>query len=58
MLSILRRDKFYAVVKKCVFLTSKVLFLGYVISGDGLQVDESKIEAIKQWPRPPSITEV
>ena len=58
VLNILRRDKFYAAVKKCVFLTSKVLFLGYVISGDGLQVDESKIEAIKRWPQPRSIAEV
>ena len=48
--SILRRDKFYAALQKCVFLVSKVLFLGYVISGDGLAVDESKIEAIKHWP--------
>ena len=38
-------------------MTPKVL-LGYLISGDGLQVDESKIEAIRQWPQPRNITEV
>ncbi|PKI48159.1 hypothetical protein CRG98_031424 [Punica granatum] len=45
VLCVLRREKFYAVVKKCVFMASKVLFLRYVVSGEGLKVDESKIEA-------------
>ena len=43
----LRRDKFYAAVKKCVFMAPEVLFLGYVVLGDGLRVDEFKIEAIR-----------
>ena len=42
----LRRDKFFATVKKCVFMAPEVLFLGYVVLGDGLRVDESKMEAI------------
>ena len=54
----LRRDKFYAVVKKCVFMAPDVLFLGYVVSGDGLRVDESKIEVISNWPKPKIIIEV
>ena len=54
----LRRDKFYVVVKKCVFMAPEVLFLGYVVSGDGLRLDESKIEAIRTWPRPQTITKV
>ena len=52
VLCVLRRDKFFAVVKKCVFMTPEVLCLGYVVSSDGLRVDDSKIEAIKQWPQP------
>ena len=39
-------------------MTPEVLFLGYVISGDSLRVDESKIKVIRNWPRPRSITEV
>ena len=41
----LRRDKFFATMK-FVFMAPKVLFLGYMVSGNDLQVDESKIEAI------------
>ncbi|XP_021984980.1 uncharacterized protein LOC110880847 [Helianthus annuus] len=46
VLALLRRDRFYAATKKCVFMTPKVLFLGYVISGDEIHVDESKVAAI------------
>ena len=39
-------------------MTAKVLFLGYIISEEGLQVDELKIEAVKQWPQPKTVTDV
>ncbi|XP_031398451.1 uncharacterized protein LOC116209020 [Punica granatum] len=58
ILSVLRREKLYAVLKKCVFMRSEVIFLGYVVAADGLRVDSSKVEAVRQWPRPTSITEV
>ena len=29
-----------------------------MVSSDGLRVDESKIKAIRNWPRPQTITEV
>ncbi|KAI3760252.1 hypothetical protein L1987_50645 [Smallanthus sonchifolius] len=58
VLALLRRDSFYAATKKCVFMTPKVLFLGYVISCDGIQVDESKVAAVQNWPTPTTITEV
>nr|KAJ0218923.1 hypothetical protein LSAT_V11C300143610 [Lactuca sativa] len=58
VLTILRRDSLYAAMKKCVFMVPKVLFLGYVVSGEGIQVDESKVAAVRQWPSPTTITEV
>ena len=35
-----------------------MIFLGHVVSKDGIQVDLKKIEAILEWPRPTTITEV
>ncbi|GJS37661.1 putative nucleotidyltransferase, ribonuclease H [Tanacetum coccineum] len=58
VLTLLWKDSFYAVTKKCVFMTPKVLFLGYVVSGDGIQVDESKVAVVQEWPTPTTITEV
>ena len=51
VLYVINRHKFYASAKKCVFMKPEVLFLGYVVSGIGLRVDESKIEAIRNWTR-------
>ena len=58
VLCVLGRNKFFVVVKKCVFIAPEVLFFGYVVLRDGLRVDESKIEAIMNWPRRCTITEV
>ena len=49
---ILRNDKLYANLPKCTFAQQKLIFLGFVVSSNGIEVDESKIEAIKDWPRP------
>ncbi|GKE22720.1 hypothetical protein Tco_1434232 [Tanacetum coccineum] len=31
---------------------------GYVASGDGIQVDESKVAAVQEWPTPTTVTKV
>jgi len=43
---------------KCTFCTDHVSFLGYVVTPQGIEVDETKIEAIKGWPIPQMITQV
>ncbi|GKB41004.1 putative nucleotidyltransferase, ribonuclease H [Tanacetum coccineum] len=58
VLTLLRKDSFFAATRKCVFMTPKVLFLGYVVSSDGIHVDESKVAAVQEWPTPTTITEV
>lgn len=42
--------------QKCEFGVHWVLFLGYVISTEGLFMDEGKVEAIRSWPTPSSIS--
>jgi hypothetical protein len=58
VLDVLRKEKLYANLKKCSFCIDKVVFLGYVISAKGIEVDEEKLKAIKEWPTPKSITKV
>ena len=45
---VLEKSKFYVNLKKCSFMTKKLLFLGFVVSGYGIQVDEEKIKAIRE----------
>ena len=54
----LREQRLYGKLEKCEFFVPRVVFLGYVVSSKGIQVDESKVEAIQSWPVPTSITAV
>jgi hypothetical protein len=58
VLDVLRKEKLYVNLKKCSLCMEQVVFLGYVISTKGIEVDEEKVKAIKEWPTPKSITEV
>jgi hypothetical protein len=58
VLLVLQQEKFYAAPAKCSFMTDSVLFLGYVVSKDGLAVDESKVTAVRDWPLPTTLHEV
>ena len=40
--------------EKCAFLSTKVKYLGHIISEDGVRPDPSKIEAVQQFPVPRS----
>ena len=46
VLAILQANELYINLKKRSFLTDKLLFLGYVVSADGIHVDENKVHAI------------
>ena len=58
VLEMLREKKFYAKFSKCEFWLDSVSFLGHVVSKDGVMVDPSMIEAVKNWVRPTNVTEV
>ena len=58
VLAVLEKSKLYVNFKKCSFMTKKLLFLGFVMSGDDIQVDEEKIKAIREWPTPKTMIEV
>ena len=44
--------------KKCFLFQRSVSFLGHLITPEGVQCEESKIEAVKNWPQPRDATEV
>ncbi|KAJ7949863.1 Transposon Ty3-I Gag-Pol polyprotein, partial [Quillaja saponaria] len=57
VLKVLQWNKFYINLKKCIFLTDKLLFLGYIVSSEGIHVDEEKINVIREWPAPKPVSE-
>ena len=58
VLVVLREQKLYANLKKCTFCVDKVVFLGFVVSGRGVEVDLEKVKAIQEWPTPRTASEV
>ncbi|GJR05824.1 putative reverse transcriptase domain-containing protein [Tanacetum coccineum] len=58
VLELLKEEKLYAKFSKCEFWLREVQFLGHVINGDGIHVDPSKIEAVKNWEAPRTPSEV
>ncbi|GJX79174.1 putative reverse transcriptase domain-containing protein [Tanacetum coccineum] len=58
VLELLRKKKLYAKFSKFEFWLREVQFLGHVINGNGIHVDPSKIEAVKNWKAPRTPSEV
>jgi hypothetical protein len=48
VLDVLKENKLYINLKKCTFFTNKLLFLGYIVSEDGIHVDQDKVRAIRE----------
>jgi len=58
VLDVLRKEFLYANLKKRDFCMDMIVFLGYVVSAKGIEMDEAKVKAIQEWPTPKSITDV
>ena len=58
VLEMLRKKKLYAKFSKCEFWLDSVSFLGHVVSKEGVMVDPSKIETVKNWVRPTNVSEI
>ncbi|KAL4332802.1 hypothetical protein GQ457_07G005760 [Hibiscus cannabinus] len=55
-LQTLLENQLYAKLSKCEFWIREVIFLGHVVSSEGIRVDPQKVEAIVDWKQPTSVT--
>ncbi|GJX95821.1 hypothetical protein Tco_0351619 [Tanacetum coccineum] len=58
ILELLKKEELYTKFLKCDFWLSKVQFLGHVIDSEGIHVDPAKIESIKDWASPKTLTKI
>ena len=58
VMPVLERERLFGNLEKCACFTFEVTFLGYIVTGDGIKADESKIETIRSWRTPKSIHDV
>lgn len=54
----LQEHKLYAKRSKCEFGLAEVEFLGHLVGRDGVKVDPSKIEAVRDWPPLTSVKDI
>ncbi|MBW0561442.1 hypothetical protein O181_101157, partial [Austropuccinia psidii MF-1] len=50
VLSRLRANNLFAKASKCLFHVSSMEYLGYVVSSEGLKMDQAKVQQILNWP--------
>ena len=58
VLEILRKNGLFANLKKCRFHKDEVRFLGYVVSSQGIRMEDERIEAVRNWPEPKSVRDI
>ena len=58
VLQVLRDERLYAKFIKCELWLREVGFFGHVVSGEGIKVDPKKMEAVKNWPRSLSSSDI
>ncbi len=51
----LRKHSLYANLKKCHFHQDEMRFLGYIVSHQGIQMEEEQIKTIRDWLKPQSV---
>lgn len=51
-------QSFFLRRKKCCFGVHELTYLGHIISTEGVRPDPDKVEAVKSWPIPMTVSQV
>ncbi|KAF1326182.1 Pol protein, partial [Globisporangium splendens] len=55
---VMRENKLYANLKKCMFFAPEIPVLGCFVGKSGVRVDTEKVEAIDDWPVPQNVKQL
>nr|GEX24161.1 putative reverse transcriptase domain, ribonuclease H-like domain, aspartic peptidase domain protein [Tanacetum cinerariifolium] len=58
VLELLKKERLFAKFSTCEFWLQEVHFLGHVVNSNGIHIDQSKIEAVKSWKAPKTLSEI
>ena len=56
--TVIQANELYINLMRCNFMTTSLIFLGFIFTSQGIHVDEEKVRAIRDWPAPKSVAEV
>nr|GFC25281.1 putative reverse transcriptase domain-containing protein [Tanacetum cinerariifolium] len=58
ILELLKKKKLFGKFSECELWLQEVHFLSHVVNSEGIHVDPNKIEAVKNWKTPKTLTEI
>lgn len=58
VLGLLQQHEFFIQLSKCSFGLSDLVYLSHIISAQGVQPDLEKVEVVKSWLEPKTVTNV
>ncbi|PNX96484.1 Ty3/gypsy retrotransposon protein [Trifolium pratense] len=58
VLQVLQDNQLYVKLSKCSFGVLEIEYLGHVVSGEGVSMDKTKIQAVVDWPPPKNIKQL
>lgn len=58
VLTTFKNNQLYTKIKKCELFKESSKYLEYIISAQGIAVDNKKIEVIRMWPAPITFTKI
>jgi hypothetical protein len=58
VLELIRSHKLFCKLSKCYFLKRELEYLGHLVGERGIRVNPKKVEAVNQFPRPTTVSEL
>lgn len=58
VLARLREAKLYVKLSKCEWHTQRTEYLGYIVTPEGIRMDEDRIKTITEWPMPRTVRDI
>ena len=58
VLKALLKAGIYAKLSKCWFSFTRIFFLGFILTDNGVEIEEDRMSTILNWPAPESVFEV
>ncbi|GAV85057.1 hypothetical protein CFOL_v3_28496, partial [Cephalotus follicularis] len=58
LLQVMVDHGFFAKCSKCSFGQQSIEYLGHIVSGTGVAMDQSKVDFILHWPHPSNLKEL
>ena len=58
VLKVLKENVLFTKLSKCAFGVLEIEYLGHIVSGEGVAMDATKVQAVLEWPTPLNIKQL